>query len=105
MPIYISLYKWTDHGIQTVKEAPARLDAARKAIETAGGKLLGFYVTMGQYDMVMICDFPSDEMATTYLLGVARLGNVRSETLRAFTEKEFGNILATIPKIFLMPHF
>ena len=105
MPIYISLYNWTDQGIQTIKEAPMRLEAAKKAIKAAGGKMIAFYVTMGRYDMVMICEFPSDEAASAYLLGVSRLGNVRSETLKAFTEAEFGDILATIPKIFLMPHF
>lgn len=105
MPIYISLYKWTDQGIQGAKEAPMRLEAARKAIEAAGGKTLAFYVTMGQYDMVMICEFPDDEIASTYLLGVARLGNVRSETLKAFTEDQFRNILGNIPKVFLMPRY
>ncbi len=105
MPTYITLYKWTDHGIQNVKEAPMRLEAAKKVVSAAGGKTLGFYVTMGQYDMVMICEFPSDEMAMTYTLGIARLGNVRTETLKAFTEDQFQDILATIPKIFLMPKF
>ena len=104
MPIYISLYKWTDQGIRNTREVPMRLDAAKKAIEAAGGKTLAFYVTMGQYDMVMICDFPNDEMAATYLLGVARLGNIRSETLKAFTEDQLRDIIATIPKIFLMPN-
>ncbi len=59
MSIYISLIKWTDQGIRNVKESPQRLDAAKKAIEAAGGKMTGFYLTMGRYDAVFIDDFPA----------------------------------------------
>ena len=50
MPIYIVLANWTDQGIRTVKDSPKRLDTTRKAIEATGGRLLGFYLTMGEYD-------------------------------------------------------
>jgi uncharacterized protein with GYD domain len=63
MPTYISLVSWTDQGIRNVKEAPQRVDDFKKAVEAAGGKVNGFYLTMGKYDIVVIVDLPSDETA------------------------------------------
>ena len=97
MPTYVVLAKWTDQGIRAVKESPRRLDATRKSIEAAGGKLLGFYLTMGRYDEVLIVEGPSDEVTATLALSAGSEGNVRTETLRAFPEAEYRNIIAKIP--------
>ena len=97
MPTYVVLVNWTDQGIRTVKESPRRLDATRKAIEAAGGKLLGFYLTMGKYDEVLIVEGPSDEVAATLALSAGSEGNVRTETLKAFREAEYRGIIAKIP--------
>ena len=97
MPTYVVLVNWTDQGIRTVKESPRRLDATRKAIEAAGGKLLGFYLTMGRYDEVLIVEGPSDEVAATMALSAGSEGNVRTETLKAFREAEYRGIIAKIP--------
>lgn len=96
MPTYITLINWTDQGIRNVEEAPQRLDAGKKATEVVGGKMTSFYLTMGRYDTVIINEFPSDEAAATYLLSLGRLGNVRTETLKALTEEEFRNIVAKL---------
>jgi uncharacterized protein with GYD domain len=48
MPTYITLNRYTQKGIENIKDGPARLDAAKKNLATAGGKLIGFYLTMGQ---------------------------------------------------------
>ncbi len=96
MPTYISLINWTDQGIRDVKEAPQRLDAAKKAAEAAGGKFIGVYLTMGRCDMVLISEFPSDEVAATFALGIARGGNARTGTLRAFPEDQYRDIIARI---------
>ncbi len=97
MPTYIVLNNWTDHGIRNVKESPQRLDATRKAIEAAGGKVLGYYLTMGRYDSVLIVEGPSDEVAATLALSAGSQGSIRTETLKAFPEAEYRKIIAKIP--------
>ena len=97
MPTYVVLANWTDQGIRNVKKSPQRLDATKKAIEAAGGKMLGFYLTMGKYDEVLIVEGPSDELAATLALSAGSEGNVRTETLKAFPEAEYRNIIAKIP--------
>ena len=97
MPTYISLANWTDQGIRNVKESSQRLAAAKKAIEADGGKMTDFYLTMGRYDMVVIIEAPSDEAATTTLLRIGSGGSVRTETMRAYPEDEYRNIIAKIP--------
>jgi len=97
MPTYLVLVNWTDQGIRAVKESPRRLDATKKAIEAAGGKMLGFYLTMGRYDEVLIVEGPSDEVAATLALSAGSEGNVRTETLKAFPEAEYRDIIAKIP--------
>ena len=97
MPTYITLYKWTEQGIKNVKEAPARIEAAIKAAEAIGGKNLGVYLTMGEYDLVSISESPNDEAASLFLLAQGMQGNVRSTTLRAFTKEQFAEIVKKLP--------
>ena len=96
MPTYVVLNNWTDQGIRTIKESPQRLNATKKAIEAAGGKMLGFYLTMGKYDSVLIVEAPSDEVAATLALSAGSQGNIRTETLKAFPEAEYRRIIAKI---------
>jgi uncharacterized protein with GYD domain len=97
METYIILGRYTREGAAQVKDGPARIEDVRKAIEAAGGKLLGWYLTMGQYDFVAITQGPSATSAAGLLLTVGAQGNIRTETLRAFTEAEFKNIVAGLP--------
>jgi uncharacterized protein with GYD domain len=97
MPVYVTLYNWTAQGIKGIKESPARLQAAIKASEAAGGKILGVYVTMGAYDLVAFSEWPSDEAVTAGALTIGSLGNVRTTTLRAFTPAEFAEIVKKLP--------
>jgi uncharacterized protein with GYD domain len=97
MPHYISLARFTQKGIESIKQAPSPVDAARKAFEAAGGKMKEFYLTLGQYDMVIISEFPSDEVAAKVCLTLGALGNARTESLRAFTEEEFRKLVASLP--------
>jgi uncharacterized protein with GYD domain len=97
MPTYITLANWTDQGIRNVKESSQRLDAARKAVEAAGGKWLGFYMTMGRYDMVVIIEAPGDEVASAVLLAIGSGGSIRTETMRAYPEAEYRKIIAGLP--------
>ena len=97
MPTYISLFRYTSKGIENIKESPARLEAGKAAMEAAGGKFIGFYLTMGQYDAVAIGEWPDDKAAAAFLLATGSQGNVQSETLRAFTEDEYREIIASLP--------
>jgi uncharacterized protein with GYD domain len=69
----------------------------KKNLVAAGGKLIGFYLTMGQYDLVTIAEFPDDETVARAGLAGGSQGSVRSETLRAFTEEEYRKIIASPP--------
>jgi uncharacterized protein with GYD domain len=97
MNTYILLMKLTDQGIKTVKDAPKRAEAGIKAYEKMGGKVLGFYAALGEYDYVSIGEAPNDEVATAFSLALGSLGNVRTTSLRAFTLKEFTEIVKKVP--------
>lgn len=97
MPTYITLGNWTAQGIGAVKDSPSRVQAARQAAKQLGGEIKAFYLVMGRYDWVVILEAPSDESVARFLLGLGAQGNARTETLRAFTEDEFRDILAAMP--------
>jgi uncharacterized protein with GYD domain len=97
MPTYIIMVSYTQKGVENIKESPARLDAARKAFQAMGAELKQFYLVMGQYDAVIVSEGPDDETAAKLALAVGSLGNVRTETLRAFTEDEYRKIVAALP--------
>jgi uncharacterized protein with GYD domain len=97
MPTYVTLYKWTDQAAKDVKNAPARFQVSRKLIESLGGKVLGVYVTMGEYDVVIMAELPNDEVACNVALSIASKGNVKSTTMRAFTESEFSDVVKKLP--------
>ena len=97
MATYIMLFRYTKQGIQNVKESPNRVDAAREAFRAFGVELKEFYSVMGQYDTVCIVEAPNQETMAKASLALGSLGNVCSETLRAFTEDEFRQIVADLP--------
>ena len=97
MATYITLLSYTEQGIRNVKESPQRRDAAKKAVESAGGKWLGYYLTMGEYDGAVITEAPSDEAYTAIILAIGSQGSVRTTTLKAFNEAEMDRIIASIP--------
>jgi uncharacterized protein with GYD domain len=96
MPTYISMLRYTQQGISAIKNAPARIDAAKEAYRKAGGELKAIYLTLGQYDLVAIAEMPNDEAVARMALAQGALGNVRSETMRAFTETEFKKLAGTV---------
>ncbi len=97
MPTYITLFNWTQQGMEKLKESPARLDAAREAMRQAGAELKSFYTTMGRYDMVAVWEARDDETASRVALSLLSRGAARSETLRAFGEDEYRRIIADLP--------
>lgn len=97
MATYISLLRYTQQGMEKIKESPARLDAARKAFEQLGATLKAFYLVTGQYDAVVIAEAPDPATMAKASLALGARGNVRGETLLAFTEDEFRKIAGALP--------
>ncbi len=95
MPHYIILLNWTEQGVRNVKDSTKRATAFRRLAEQAGGKLQIYY-TMGQYDIVILGEAPNDETVMRLTLSLAKLGNVRTTTLKAWTEKEASKIIAKV---------
>ncbi len=93
MPVYISLINLTDQGIRTIKDDPARVKAATQIAQREGVQILSEWWTMGQYDAIMIAEAPNDETMNRFLLGAGRQGNIRTITMRAFTQDEIMGII------------
>ena len=93
MPHYVVLINWTDQGVRQIKDTVQRNEQARQLIEQAGGRIHTFLWTQGRYDAVGIGEAPDDETMAAVMLRVAGQGNVRTETLRAFTADEMGRVL------------
>jgi uncharacterized protein with GYD domain len=97
MPTYIGLFKWTDQGVRNVKDSVTRVEQARAAAEKSGGRLIGTWWTQGAYDIVAVFELPDDETASVFVLSNVMVGNVRSETMRAYTAEEMQRILQKLP--------
>jgi uncharacterized protein with GYD domain len=93
MPHYISLMRWTSRGLGGLPAWRDRIEEGERLIEAAGGKLVGVYITLGQYDMVEIFEAPSDEVAAEILMRLQRHGGEHTETLRGFTREEAEEII------------
>lgn len=97
MATFISLLNFTDQGIRNVKDSPNRADAFKEMATKVGVKVKEIYWTVGNYDIVIILDGPDDKAVTSALLGICSLGNVRTQTLRAFSAEEMGPIITKMP--------
>jgi len=97
MPTYISLVQFTDKGIRNVKETTQRVTEWAAKVQSRGVSIREMYWTLGQYDQVCVFEAPDDETAATVLLAADLLGNIRTQTMRAFTTSEMEKILAKVP--------
>ena len=97
MPTYITLMKWTQQGVKTAKDAPARLDAAKQLVKSLGGEIKDFYLVMGEYDFVLVSEAPDDETVAKAIIMTGMQGTVSTQTMRAFTEDEYRKIIASLP--------
>jgi uncharacterized protein with GYD domain len=93
LPSFVVLGNWTEQGIKNVQVAPERIKTTRNMVEKAKGKMQLFY-TLGKYDFVMIVEVPSDEDIMAILLCLGSMGNVRTTTMKAWTESEGAKILS-----------
>jgi len=97
MATHIVLARFTDQGVRNVKQSPERAKSAISVGEKLGIKIWDIYWTLGMYDAVLIVDAPNEEAMTTWALSVSSLGNIRTQTMRAFSADEVNRILAKIP--------
>jgi len=97
METFISLMNYTGEGVQHMDESPDRLDDARDVVESMGGELRELYLTMGQYDAVVVMEFLDAETATQAGITISGAGAVRTETLRALPEGEYRELIAGLP--------
>ena len=93
MATYVLLASFTDQGIRNVKETTKRAEAFRELAKRAGATVKDLYWTLGQYDVVTVLDAPDAATVTALGLSVGSLGNVRTQTLPAFSAAEMGTIL------------
>jgi uncharacterized protein with GYD domain len=96
MPTYIIQSQWTEQGIRNVRESATRLDLGKKKLKEMGGEIKAFYLITGTYDMLAIVDVPDDATLARHLLWLGAQGNLRTQTVRAFTEDEFRGIVGAL---------
>ena len=96
MTTYIMLANWTEQGARTVKDSPIRLDAAKKLLGSMGGEFKAFFMTMGAYDLVAVYEAPDDAVAARFCLQMAMQGSIRTQTLKAFPEAAYREIMRSV---------
>ena len=93
LPIFVVLGNWTEKGIKNVKDAPNRAKVAKDMVEKAGGKMQTFY-TLGKCDFVSIIELPKEDDVMAILLCLGSMGNVRTITMKAWSESQVAKMLA-----------
>jgi len=96
MGSYVILLNWTDQGVKNMHDTIRRAKAFRAVIESRGGKVREHLYTLGEYDIIMVTEFPDDDTAAAAVLQLSSLGNVRTNTMRAFTDGETAAIIARV---------
>jgi uncharacterized protein with GYD domain len=97
MSIYIMLMNYTEQGIRNIKGSPKRADAARFLAKSCGAELKDLYRTMGEYDLIGVVEAEKDDAVARFALALGSIGNVRSTSLKSFTEQEYRDIIETLP--------
>ena len=96
MATYIVLGNYTDQGIRNIKDAPKRTEAVKEMAKKTGVVLKETFWTLGAYDFVSIVEAPDDETSIAFGMSVGALGNVRTQTLRAFSATEMTGIFGKV---------
>ena len=94
MANFILLATYTEQGLKGIKDTVKRTETVRELAKKAGLTMKESYWTLGAFDVVAVFEAPDDETMTAFSLSIAKLGNVKTQTLRAFTSKDMGGILS-----------
>jgi uncharacterized protein with GYD domain len=97
MPAYVSLFNLTEQGLKTVKETVQRAQMIKEQAKAVGGRVIGIWWLMGQYDGMILFEGPDDETAMRQLIANGMLGNIRTNTLRAYSEEEMARVIGGLP--------
>jgi uncharacterized protein with GYD domain len=98
MATFITTMHFTEQGIKTVRDTCKRAEAFKATAKTMGVKVTGMYWTLGAFDGVIVCEAPDEETATAALLHLGSLGNLRTQTARAYDAAEMQKIVGLLPK-------
>ena len=97
MSTYMTLIRYAQQGIESIKDSPARLDTAKELYRSLGAEIKSFYLAMGRYDVIVISEAPDDETATKLAMTISSAGALRTETFRIFTEDEYRKLISELP--------
>jgi uncharacterized protein with GYD domain len=97
MPTFISMVNWTDQGFRSVKDAPKRTAAAREAGKKFGVDVKEVFLTSGDFDLLVISEAPHYDNVAKFILTTGMQGNIRSRTIRAWTEPEMAKLISELP--------
>jgi uncharacterized protein with GYD domain len=97
MPTFICSLNWTDQGIRAVKDAPKRAQAARDLAKKVGVDIKQVWLTSGEHDLVVIVDAASGDNVAKFAMALGSMGNVRTNTARAWTEAEMVKLISELP--------
>jgi uncharacterized protein with GYD domain len=95
MPVFVILGNWTDAGFKNAKDAPGRIKDTHMAVAETGGKMQLYY-TLGEYDFIMTLEVPDDKALVKILLYLGSQGNVRTKTLKAWTEDKAAKVISEL---------
>ena len=95
---YITLCKFTQKGLADIKNIEEMLKKGKAASEKMGIRFVGYWLTLGEYDAIMIVDAPDDQTMAAYLLAGGMTGTVTTKTMRAFSEKEIAQVVGKLPQ-------
>ncbi len=96
MNTYVTLYRFTEQGVRTIKDAPKRIEKIRQIFKENGAEVKQFFALMGQYDTMIIAEAKDDDLMAKLNILVDSMGNVTSQTMRAFNEAEFKKLIEEV---------
>jgi uncharacterized protein with GYD domain len=99
MPTYIALSNFTEQGLRNVKDTTKRADAVKESAKKLNVEITQIFWTLGHHDVVVILDAPDDAAATAFALATGAAGNVKTQTLRAFSKQEMDGILRNLKRL------
>jgi uncharacterized protein with GYD domain len=97
MPTYVALVNFTEQGVQNFRDTARRAQNFRAMARRARVTVKNVFWTLGRYDGLLVLESQDELSVTAVMLALASLGNVRTETLRAFQDAEIGQILDRVP--------
>jgi uncharacterized protein with GYD domain len=94
MATFVMLASYTEQGIKSIQDTLKRTDNVKAMAEKMGLTMKETYWVLGPYDIVAVFEAPDDATMTAFALSVAKLGNVKTQTLRAFSPDEMKGVVS-----------